>query len=194
MILICSYGGSGTTALRKSFGLSGHDSFKHSRYPPNIPGTKNHIKAVYVYADPIHAVLSLYSKRRTGAGWDKPHTFLQYHGMNIGVTVPPLLTLSQLIDGNEDIFQLEDHFNNWLDGEARYPIMLIKYEVLDDRISDVEEFVGTKSNFTWKPRSSNIDYLNDTTRDGMLQIYGDFQKKLRSMDDVIIREKSELFE
>lgn len=73
-------------------------------------------------------------------------------------------TFEDLLDKGVDVFRRLEQLRNWAGG-ASYPVLLVRYESLWQRLHEVLEFLQVPRNEwdrfpSFKPRSSNLDQLS----------------------------------
>jgi hypothetical protein len=140
---ITSYGGCGTTLLYRFFSEHGVDTppavddwypWKHMLVPPSDRKVKEGFRAVYVFADPLNATLSVFRR-------DFQHELVRRmardtSGWNTSWSIEDFLA-----DG-KDHFRLIEQYRNWTEAERSYPILLIKYESMWDHLPELMTYVG----------------------------------------------------
>lgn len=145
-IYVCSYGGCGSKTIQNA--LTGENTavfHLHSFKPPKelayiYGGRFNKIKQpksinesekiiIYIYKNPIHAIYSRF--------------VLPQHLVNMGVN--PSTTIEKVVEKKEDIFRLNEYFNDFTtDNDRDYPIYCIKYEDIFDEENQrkLSEIIG----------------------------------------------------
>ena len=188
-VCIVSYGGVGCTALMKVLSryirvnnLDDKDGLKHKRSPELDIYQKGKIKRViYVYNNPMNAVLSLYRRHFHHA---------QYRKLT-GQKAPPRFELQDYISSGEDMFQMNAHFHNWAKGSEKFPILLVNGATMYNQVNlrKILRFCQVKIPlilFKQKPRKSNYKVINNNIREGLEKIYNDFNKELSIMKNVTL--------
>lgn len=149
---ICSYGGSGSSMLTNYLSNFGKVVHIHSRYPPKkltytgcinsntycykewfndvqIADCNLHkYMVIYIYRNPIHAIFSRFENK---IGTNPHLTHIQCN---------PNIKLQDVIDSNDDLYEIEEFFNNYTKTENRnYDIYCVKYEDFWDNIETFNE-------------------------------------------------------
>ena len=188
-VCIVSYGGVGCTALMKVLGryirvnnLDDKDGLKHKNSPELDIYQKGKIKRViYVYNNPMNAVLSLYRRHFHRA---------QYRKLT-GKKAPPNFKLQDYISSGEDLFQMKSHFHNWTKGSQKFPILLVNGATMYRQVNlrKILKFCQVKIPlvlFKQKSRKSNYKVIDNNIRDGLEKIYNDFNKELNMKKNVTL--------
>ena len=190
-VLISSMGGVGTTFFinhiskyRSTNLANDRDKFKHLFFPP-FSQNKN-IKYIYLFGNPIDAVISLFNNKRHHNHSQK---FLSYN-KNLK-SIKKESTLEKYVAGGVDRFLFAEQFNNWINGSVFYPTLFIKYEKLWDNIDKIYDFLDIpseeiKSFPARKKRSSDFTILENDTQESLNKIYGDFKNYIDAFDDCLI--------
>ena len=138
---VCSFGGSGSTALCRYLGNFGSRVYHvHSRRPPprltevdlftehftNVPVKDPDVRVLFVYRDPVRAILSRFES--------------PVHLKNIECAPT---TLEAVVASGQDLYGLSEFFYNYLDSRKRnYPILFVKYEALFTHLPLVHRMLG----------------------------------------------------
>lgn len=190
---ICSYGGSGSSMLTNYLSNFGKVFHIHSRYPPKkltYTGCTNSNTycyqewfnnaqiadcnlhkyiVIYIYRNPIHAIFSRFENK---IGTNPHLTHIQCN---------PNIKLQDVIDSNDDLYGIEEFFNNYTKTENRnYDIYCVKYEDFWDNIETFNEtfdIPDTKYLYPIKNETAkHYEYLNELNK-----IYGPLICKMNSM-------------
>lgn len=145
-VQITSFGGSGTTALTKSFVEAGLDlprgpgqwPHKHLRSPPTADEVPDGFRVVYPLGDPRDAVLSVFRRGIQIGHWRALHEGT----MNNDEAPPSLESLERFVAGGVDEFALADHFEGWTRHPPGYPVMFVRFELIEQAWDELAEFVG----------------------------------------------------
>ena len=193
-VQVTSFGGSGTTALLDHLRQGGVDvpatpgsfPFKHQRVPPAPDSVPPGFRVVYNFGDPRNAVESVFRR-----GFQGGH----YRGMRLRKPTPEaerhLTDLDHFLDAGVDEFELEDHFEQWFDRDARpYPVLFLRYEQLPEIWPTVCEFVGLPRGsacLAMRSRASEWTALEDTQRERIDAMYGRLARRLAALPPVEVR-------
>jgi hypothetical protein len=199
-VVVVSYGGSGTTVLADVLGRSlrvnapnsERDGILHAISPthPVFSNLKVH-RAIYVFADPPRAVLSLfnrdYQSRMLVKIGSMHHNRAEYL-RNIKAYTKPF-TFTDLLQCGRDPFQIGRHLKNWTSPESsRFPILCLKYDALFESKSIIAEFVGSpkiaEAIPDRRPRRARLDDLKPTEREALLRLYEKESEMYSAMPDV----------
>lgn len=169
-VLVCSYGGVGTTMLmvhlRKHGLKTNHpkdgDGLKHSLTPPNIPSVK---KAVYLFGDPVDAHASLKRRHFLERQKEKLH--------------------SKENQKEGDPMGFEQHMSNWLEAERLYPVMFIRFESLWEFEDQLNLFLNLDASTKLPAKKSRKS--TDSDKAGSLRLYRNFRSKLKNVPDLWIK-------
>lgn len=185
-VCVVSFGGVGCTALMKVLSqylrvnnINDKDGLKHKRSPRL--GAYQTKKVIYVYNNPINAILSLYRRNFQRS---------QYKKLT-GKTAPPLMTLWRYAYSGRDLFQLENHFDNWKRGSTKFPILMVNGATMyqPKNMKKIIEFLGVNipiSRFQKKSRQSNYKMLHIGIRKALENTYGNLMRKMKNTGDVYL--------
>lgn len=145
---------------------------------PDVPVLKTHVaapetlppdvRAIFLFGDPIAAVLSMLKSRNKPKGW-----------ANCGYTsaMPPEIY-------ERDDLGFERTFDSWTAGHS-YPILSLRYETMFDYQDAISDFVGFDVRLPpWKPRRTQV---SDEQREHLLGVYGLLDQKIFEAGDATIR-------
>lgn len=165
-VRIVSFGGVGCTYIIKKVQdlniITNHifdrDIFKHPHYSSNINQGIEAKKTIYVYNDPMKAVLSHY-RRKWQIGQHNKITCSD-HRMNSDVIRFFNVLQDKTIEMGEDIYGVERHFYSWYEKEKNNKdfIFIDFREQCDDKVSN---FINAKIKFKLKERSPILEILKD---------------------------------
>lgn len=144
-VQITSFGGSGTTALTQSFLDAGLDlppgpaqwPHKHLRRPPTSDAVPAGFRVVYPVGDPRDAVLSVFRRGIQDGHWRGLH-----HIDPATPTPDRLADLESFLAAGIDDFGLADHLERWRHHPPGYPVMFVRFDLIDDAWDDLAAFVG----------------------------------------------------
>ena len=156
-IQVTSFGGSGTTMFLKylkkqnlelprdhDWGVWKHLPCPPDRYQYTIPPG---FRAIYLFADPVESLLSVFLRRiqalhamrmQSQSLWP-PALQLEHDPYR------PIWGIDDFLKLGRDCFGMQAQFTNWTTSPCEdrgYPIMLLKYESLWERLDEVLDFVG----------------------------------------------------
>jgi len=179
--------------------------FKHSQSPPPIKFLKENgssasiNRAVYLFSDPIDAVISFFARRLKvvpppgGIGALDRYWALK-HAHNLGgcwESVSPDWDLADYLLAGEELFCLKAHFHNWTQARRDYPILLVRYETLWDHLEIIHKFMGLgdqpevlKSFPKRKKRFSKLDNLKPEYQEKLYKMYGKLRNKINDFPDI----------
>ena len=178
-VQITSFGGSGTTALSNSFAVAGLDlppgpaqwPHKHLRRPPTADEVPADFRVVYPLADPRDAVLSVFRRGIQDGHWRALHY------------VPPevptpegLATLTAFLERGVDELALMDHLRGWIAHPAGYPVMFVRFDLIDEAWDEIARFVGLPVGHppvTLRARASDWRASPPDIRDRLDAMYGE---------------------
>lgn len=180
-VCVVSYGGVGCTALMDVLSRflrvnskDDKDGLKHKNSPelPIYKGSKIK-RVIYVYNNPMNAVLSLFRR----------HYQRAQHKKLTGKKAPDNLTLEKYVESGTDMFQMERHFKNWAQGSTKFPILFVNSQHLYKppvlrrimRFLKINIPIGL---FQQKPRNSNYKAIEPQIREGLEKIYNRFAQEL----------------
>lgn len=130
---VLSYGGSGSNMLNyylaNSLGLKAFHV--HIRFPfPTVPPSS---RIIFIYSNPVHAVISLFSRFPAAA---------IYQNLESSQQGPK--SLDQYAAEGKDTIELESYFMNHISPThpRNYQVLFIKYEFIWDNLDLLEQFIG----------------------------------------------------
>ena len=207
-ILVCSFGGVGSKCLVKGILQTDNETLLqkahiHRRTPPS----KNEIKGrkvIYVFGNPMNAVISFFQRRdalsqlhgfvtkkdNTGdINWAIKHC-VALEGMSD--LLEPAYDLPAYLTHNIDMFKLEEHFYNWYHAKTSYPILFVRYETMWENLEEIFDFLKLSKkkiiNFPKKETRAS-DWKDEAPEivDGLESIYGNLRQKFDNLPDIQIR-------
>lgn len=186
-----SYGGVGTRMLYewlKPFYSDIIDQGGVHYKVPDFQSMTSEDHVIYLYGDPVDAVLSFFGKDM------KDGNFIKQHCGNL--QVPPVTTsIQDYINNGQDAFGLFNHFvkyrNILLDDTPReQKIIFIHYDAL---WNDTDEFLSyinllyKKRDFPAKRKRTEKPWVTKEIRDGLEDIYSDMKKKMSELPKLVCR-------
>lgn len=147
----------------------------HFPYPlPTGPS-----RCVYVYGSVLEAILSQLPRH-----YDNPaklHNDEHY---------PRFYRVEDLLDFNrDDPFGITAQFDAFCQARVDYPILMVKYEALDETVPLVCDFLGIERR-TWekRPRASSVDVLDPDVRLRLWNRYGELARRMDAMPSSVLIE------
>ena len=189
-VQITSFGGSGTTALTKSFLEAGlvlppgpaQWPHKHTRRPPTAAAVPEGFRVVYPVGDPRDAVVSIFRRTYQWGHWRALHDGPEDRD-------PPasLESLESFVAAGVDEFALADHLDTWLDHPPGYPVMVLRFDRIDEAWETLADFVGLPDDH---PRLVHLARASDwraappTVREGLDALYGPLAARIAGFPPV----------
>ncbi len=186
-VQITSLGGSGTTALTRSFVEAGLDlppgpaqwPHKHVRHAPTADEVPPGFRVVYPVSDPRDAVLSIFRRGIQEGHW----RFLQAADPDAPVS-PRLADLETFLAGGVDEFALADHLEGWRNHPAGYPVMFVRFDLIDEAWDDLATFVGLPAGhprLSYDARKTDWRTSPPAVRDRIDAIYGELAARIEAL-------------
>ncbi len=186
-VCVVSFGGVGCTSLMKVLrkflrtnDVNDKDGLKHGR-TPNLPIYQKHKinSVIYVYNNPINAVLSIYRRNFQKAQYKK------LTGKNMDEDIK----LDEYIESEIDIFMLERHFDNWKAGCNRFPILMVNSAKMyqTNNLKKILNFLKLRiplQYFQQKPRKSNYKNLDAKKQQKIKNTYNQLMDKMDKLNNV----------
>lgn len=201
-VVVISYGGSGTTLLARTLARflrvnapnSERDGILHASSPGH-PVFKNLriARAIYVYANPPEAVLSIFNRGFQGrmqAKINSVHEDRDDYRRNI-LENTTAIELDDILRLGTDPFCIGKHLRNWTEPEAaRFPILCVKYDALFKSTSIIADYVGKPELVDYFPaqraRNTRLNDLSLERRNALLRIYEKECQMYESLPDVFM--------
>ena len=168
--------------------------YKHLRHPVGSEKglrieVRPQYRVVYLVGDPINAVISLFSRNFARFACSRlTCDKLSRDSFNES------WELRDYLEHGKDLFQLEEHFDNWVNCQSTlpYPILVVKYEQLETVKEQVCEFLMVDSSDrnrfpTIRDRSSNSDNLSNRDQELFESIYGELRERILRLPDTLLR-------
>ncbi len=120
-----------------------------------------------------------------------------YHSMRLLHNYPNLepinrsCTLNEYLEKGIDKLKLEEHFYNWVNAKASYPIMLIKYETMWDHLPEIFNYLEIPSSEIKKfpkkkNRHSNFKDIPKDIEKKLYKMYGELSNTISGFDEIKI--------
>jgi hypothetical protein len=180
-VQVTSLGGSGTTAITASFLEAGLDlppgpaqwPHKHLRRPPVADEVPDGFRVVYPVGDPRDAVLSVFRRGIQDGHWRALHL----ESLEADTATPTRLAdLDTFLDAGIDDFELTDHLRGWLDHPPGYPVMFVRFDLIDEAWDELASFVGLPPDhprISFEARASDWRATPPAVRDRIDEMYGE---------------------
>lgn len=166
----------------------------HRRNPDLNAAPENRI--IYLTADPFDTILSF---DRRGFLKNKKHCQNMQGNVELMDKINHHGGMNGLIKFGEDPFKLEDHIDQWMGFDRRtYDLMIVKYENLLYHIKDVLDFFEldsgndriTRFQNSHVSRRSKWEQVDEKTKRGIEDIYGEYRNKWLALDSKILFKRS----
>ena len=203
-VYVVSWGGVGTTAFLKflndcnmdvntnnDIDIKGKNGSKYSSGIKHI-NSPNHRKlkefkikkAIFIYDDVINSILSLW-KRNYQCDQVKKLT-------NNRNSIPEDWSLSDYIENDQDLFEFQQFYYNWVTTKKEYPCLFVKGQQLYKHRFHILKFldIPISSKFI-ENHSRNSDWFHDidnNIKNGLYNIYGGFNDYITSLPDVQLQD------
>ncbi len=180
---VCSFGGSGSTALARYLGHFGSRVYHvHSRQPPprltevdvftehftNVP-TNADVKVIFVHRDPVRAILSRFESPA--------------HLKNIE---SPIVSIADVVAAGKDLYGLNEFFFNYLNSKRNYKIYFVKYETMFGHLPQLHQVLGIQGRpLKLERHESKRDRRKE--EDALRAIYAPLNAVLNSMPPIYCR-------
>lgn len=185
---VCSYGGCGSKMLCEYLANFGKVKHVHSRYPPlyltqigvntrwhewfsNIPVAAEDLQnyyVIFIYRNPIKAIQSRFGQREHLAH----------------IQTNPSITVQQVIDTQQDLFGIENFFDNYTNTTTKrnYKIYCVKYEDLFTNIEEFNRVLNIQCNKSIYPVEKTRNKPLTKEIFALQPIYENLIKKMRGMN------------
>ena len=221
-VVVSSFGGVMSSTLikwiKKYKNTNAHgntDNLKHALYPP--VGTNPNLRLVYIFDDPILAVLSLfrqqslykptslYFKMRRLIRTIKsgPLVFVEQHYWHMsrehrqwfqkkGKLWRGLDSLEAYLRSDFGALPLRQQFQNWQMEPTLHPVLFVRASTIWNHLDTLRSFLdlpeeAIKESPPKKERHVSFKDLDPPMQEKLQQLYGDFAEEIRRMPDVEIR-------
>jgi hypothetical protein len=203
---VYSFGGSGSKYLVKKIcdelHLRDHDRYHSHERRPSAQLLAEGGRAIFVYGDPIDAVMSFFARRisRTNQhgyiptdGSGNP-LWAMLHCRNIAgrsQSINPNWDFETYLKQGEDFFDLESFMRNWLDLRIAQEILFVRYESMWRECPVIAKFMGFGHGFVErfgapKERRSKSSDLDPQTLMQAQKIYGPVRSLLNTLPDAFV--------
>jgi len=203
-IRLFSYGGSGLKFLTNFLGeyveVYGINHNPHCR--PQDSDVLTVDKAILIYSDPRNAILSFFRRSEQyystlvecGDGVSWLNKELSHQGRK--QTLPNRLSIDDFLENYEDVFELNNYFNEWLNfvPPKGHSIVFVKYERLCDVTDELMDFLNLDKNISdelrqkFVPRSSDYTQESEKNQQMLYDKYKDLIETQESLGPFFIKE------
>jgi hypothetical protein len=191
---VTSFGGTGTTMLYEF--LEEHQvdipadhanwkPWKHLPVPPADDEVNDGFRAVYVFGNPMDAVLSVF--RRDYQRW-------HVRNMREDISEPASddWGFDEFLESMEDPFRMEKHFHEWTEANRAYPILCLHFDALWEHLPEFFAFAGLPSSRLEhfperRERASDWTEESEYVRERLQDFYGDLWAEIQETPDFHIR-------
>lgn len=179
-VYVFSYGGTGTRMLcrfiQEHMRLNSQPHVHHGR-PEDLSRRE---RAIYLYGDPIDAVLSFYRRdKEYGTHFVERH----YRNLDIAGKFPP--TFEDYLEWGSDAFGLEAHFDKYVSSSPVGGLIAVRFDDMWPHLDEIFKFLRLPSSADDFPakraRQSKRDVL---TRDQIEVLKGYFSGLLKKQSDM----------
>ncbi|MEK6889064.1 MAG: sulfotransferase domain-containing protein [Nanoarchaeota archaeon] len=189
-VLVCSYGGVGTTLFidfiskyKRVNCVDDCDRYKHLINPPNVQ--KKCFKAIYLFGDPIASLISLFRRNYQNAHAEKIMDIEDWD------KIASLENIDKYASEEYDLFKFKRHFDLWKNSKTDYPVLFVKFEDLWKNMGKILDFLEIPKSALQdfpkqRERESKLSSLDKKTAESLKRIYGKFAEQIK-------REKSLFF-
>ncbi|MDW3220230.1 MAG: hypothetical protein R8F63_16595 [Acidimicrobiales bacterium] len=193
-VQVTSFGGSGTTSLTRAFVDADLDlprgpgqwPHKHLRRPPAADVVPEGFRVVYPVGDPRDAVLSLFRRSYQVGHWKAMHVT----PTGLGEPPPTLGSLPDFLEAGVDEFAMADHLRGWLDHPGDYPVMFLRFDLIEDAWDELADFVGLPAGFEplrYEDRHSDWSRTPAEVREPLDAMYGELAREIADFPAVQVR-------
>lgn len=192
-VLVCSYGGTGTTMLieflSRYFCCNSADDEDGLKHTDRVPVSRNpNLRIVYIYCDPVDAVYSLFRR-----GFFALHSRKLLRGHPEISRLSESSSLEAYAREQVDRFQFEAHFSRWRSAPQYFPVFFMRFERLWDNLPELFEFLGIPATEMGKfpqQRRRLVKTMNPgaDVEAGIEKLYGGFQARVAALSDSLIQE------
>ena len=205
-IYIVSWGGVGTTAFinylqEKGFNTNSNydddikkegwkysSGVKHLNCPSHEKLKNIKVKkCIFVFDDVINSIYSLWKR-----GYHHDQCLKLTNKRN---NIPMEWTIQDYINNNQDLFEFQQMWDNWIKTKKEYDTLFVKGQQLYKHRYHILKFLDLPINSHWitnHKRNSDWFSSNKKEREGLYNIYGGFNDFILSQPDIQIQKKNTL--
>ena len=203
-VYVVSWGGVGTTAFlnflnecnldvntNNDIDIKGKNGSKYSSGIKHI-NSPNHKKlkkykiqkAIFIYDDVINSILSL---------WKRNYQCYQVMKLtNNRNTIPESWSLVDYVKTDQDLFEFQQFYYNWLTTPKNYPCLFVKGQQLYKHRFHILKFLDLPISSSFiKNHQRNSDWFQDIDnqiKNGLYNIYGGFNDYLTTLPDIQLQD------
>lgn len=186
--LVVSYGGVGTTFvidfLQKHRNVNDSqdtDGLKHLPFQPISLG--QNLKVLYVFGDPVEAVISLFRRRFHSTQSVKLSPFAMRN-------VSHEMSLEEYADLERDSLLLGRHFRHWLSNPLGYPTLFVSYHDLWSNLDSIFDFFEISKDRIddfprQKTRNSSVEKIDPIVLEKLTSTYDSLREELASIGSIM---------
>lgn len=161
------------------------DPWKHMAVPPHDCDVKPGFRAVYLFDDPRNAVLSVF--RRSYQNWHIRNMNGNLDGWEEGYTIDDFLS------NGDDLFRMEEQFEDWVHARRSYPILFIRFDELWDHLKTLFSFVGlpeSKMDCFPEKRARTSDWRTEPSnrQEAIEEMYGTLACKVNDLESPFVKQ------
>ena len=182
---LVSHGGVASEALCRTLGFQ-YPKARSSTTDRPVRGAVCHFpyplptgpsRALYVYGSLLEAIVSQHPRHPDNAA--KLHNDEHY---------PRFYRVEDLLSFDDpDPFGVAGQFERFSDPHVDYPILLVRYDRLEECMPAVCEFLGVAPvPFERKPRRTSLDSLDMRTRERLVERYGPLAERMSAMPPCVL--------
>jgi len=193
-IQVTSFGGVGTTMLYRFLKSQNvnipadHPNWrpwKHLLVPPADSEVKDGFRVVYVFGNPMDAVLSVFRR-----GYQKWH--IDNMREDINGPADDAWQLDDFLQESKDPFRMAQHFRTWKEANRSYPILYLKFDALWRHLPEFFAFVGLSTESLddfpeQRERASDWTEETEYVRRRLKKFYGELWSEIQTAPDFQIR-------
>ena len=165
-----------------------HDNWKPWKHLPEPPAdweVQDGFRAVYLFSHPMNAILSVF--RRDFQKW---HARAMNRDDNYSEWNDDW-ELADFLKQDVDHFRMGEQFHGWTRADRSYPILLLKFDALWDRLPEVFAFLGLPSEAMGEfpeRRERHSDWTDEPeeVQRGLEQMYGELRREVKEAPDLKI--------
>jgi hypothetical protein len=139
-------------------------------------------KVIYIYSDPVEAVLSFYGKHHAGGN---DGVFLNKHAKNLNIQEAPPTSITKY---NEDHFKLYDHYKRYTDRVSKIqdkPTLLLNTQYLWDYEDQLLKFLNINHKLPQLKSKRPKPWLTDSILNNLNEIYSEMREELNCTDKFV---------
>ena len=152
--------------------------------PPHDCDVRSDFRAVYLFDDPRNAVLSVF--RRGYQDWHIRNMNGNLDEWEEGYTIDDFLS------NGDDLFRMEDQFEDWVHARRSFPILFIRFNELWNHLKTLFSFVGlpqSKMDCFPEKRSRTSDWRTESSnrQEAIEEMYGPLACKVNNLESPFVK-------